>query len=143
VLRLACCLCTERGIAVCAPVHDALLVEAPADEIDDIVAQTQAAMSEASCIVLDGFFLPSEAKVVRWPQRYRDERGGAMWDRVMELLPGLRTVEMQGGIPEMVPCTERISIVSSPRPGAGAWMIGTSVRGTSCRRRNPPSNLIL
>src|SRR5205823_558017 len=33
MLRLACCLLTERGIRVCAPVHDAVLVEAPADEI--------------------------------------------------------------------------------------------------------------
>src|SRR3954464_13305113 len=29
MLRLACCLATERGIRVCAPVHDALLIEAP------------------------------------------------------------------------------------------------------------------
>jgi len=27
MLRLACCLATERGVAVCAPVHDALLLE--------------------------------------------------------------------------------------------------------------------
>ena len=27
MLRLACCLATERGIAVCCPVHDALLIE--------------------------------------------------------------------------------------------------------------------
>ena len=26
MLRLACCLATERGIAVCAPVHDAILI---------------------------------------------------------------------------------------------------------------------
>ena len=32
MLRLACCLATERGIRVCCPVHDALLVEAPAAE---------------------------------------------------------------------------------------------------------------
>jgi len=29
MLRLACCMATERGICVCAPVHDALLIEAP------------------------------------------------------------------------------------------------------------------
>ena len=28
MLRLACCLATERGVKVCAPVHDALLIEA-------------------------------------------------------------------------------------------------------------------
>ena len=31
MLRLACCLATERGIEVCAPVHDAVLICAPLD----------------------------------------------------------------------------------------------------------------
>src|SRR5215467_13136899 len=46
MLRLACCLATERGIEVCAPVHDALLVEGPADEIAGVVEATQEAMAE-------------------------------------------------------------------------------------------------
>src|SRR5215510_1346814 len=37
MLRLACCLATERGVEVCAPVHDALLVEGPADGIEGVV----------------------------------------------------------------------------------------------------------
>jgi DNA polymerase-1 len=31
MLRLACCLATERSIEVCAPVHDAVLICAPFD----------------------------------------------------------------------------------------------------------------
>ena len=31
MLRIACCLVTERGIDVCCPVHDAILIEGPAD----------------------------------------------------------------------------------------------------------------
>jgi DNA polymerase-1 len=65
MLRLACCLATERGIRVCAPIHDALLVEGPADEIKTVVAETQAAMAKASRVVLEGFELRSDAKVVR------------------------------------------------------------------------------
>ena len=38
MLRLACCLATERGIEVCAPVHDAVLICAPLDRLDDDVA---------------------------------------------------------------------------------------------------------
>jgi DNA polymerase I-like protein with 3'-5' exonuclease and polymerase domains len=38
MLRLACCLATERGIEVCAPVHDAILICAPLDRLDDDVA---------------------------------------------------------------------------------------------------------
>jgi hypothetical protein len=35
MLRLACCLATERGVRVAAPIHDALLVEAPIEDLDD------------------------------------------------------------------------------------------------------------
>ena len=87
MLRLACCLATEGGVVVCAPVHDALLVEGPADQIDAVVARTQAAMREASEVVLAGFPLRSDAKVVRHPDRYMDEAGRAMWDKVTGLLP--------------------------------------------------------
>lgn len=87
MLRLACCLATERGIKVCAPIHDALLVEGPAAEINEVVAATQRAMAEASRIVLSGFELRSDAKVVVFPDRYSDKRGLEMWNKVMSLLP--------------------------------------------------------
>jgi hypothetical protein len=48
MLRLACCLATERGVEVCAPVHDALLVCAPAAQLQADIATTQEAMREAS-----------------------------------------------------------------------------------------------
>ena len=87
MLRLACCLATEQGVTVCALVHDALLVEGPADAIDEVVARTRQAMAEASELVLSGFRLRTEAKVVRWPDRYMDDRGREFWGRVMALLP--------------------------------------------------------
>jgi DNA polymerase I-like protein with 3'-5' exonuclease and polymerase domains len=86
MLRLACCLATERGIMVCAPVHDALLVEGPADAIEDTVARTQEAMREASVLVLPGFPLRTEAKTVRYPDRYMDERGRRFWELVWGLM---------------------------------------------------------
>ena len=86
MLRIACILLTEAGIHVCAPVHDALLIEAPLDELDKAVATTQALMAEASRIVLDGFELGSDAKVIRYPDRYMDERGVTMWNTVMKLI---------------------------------------------------------
>ena len=86
MLRLACCLATERGIEVCAPVHDAVLICAPLDRLDAEVARMQDAMREASRIVLDGFELGTDAKIVRNPDRYMDERGAAMWDRVIKLI---------------------------------------------------------
>lgn len=86
MMRLACSLATERGVTVCCPVHDALLVEGPADRIEEVVATTQAAMKEASRQVLGGFELASDAKVVQPPGRYMDDAGRRMWDTVMEAL---------------------------------------------------------
>jgi DNA polymerase I-like protein with 3'-5' exonuclease and polymerase domains len=48
MLRMACCFCTESGIEVCAPVHDAILIEAPLSGIDAAVKETQLLMEEAS-----------------------------------------------------------------------------------------------
>jgi hypothetical protein len=88
MLRLACCLAIERGVEVCAPVHDAVLICAPLERLDANVERMEAAMREASRIVLAGFELGTDAKIVRYPDRYMDERGAAMWDRVMKLIQG-------------------------------------------------------
>ena len=84
LLRIACCLATERGIEVCAPVHDAVLIAAPLERIEADVAAMQAAMAEASAAVLGGFVLGTEAKT--YPDRYRDPRGELMWKRVSDLV---------------------------------------------------------
>jgi DNA polymerase I-like protein with 3'-5' exonuclease and polymerase domains len=86
MLRVACVLLKDAGIRVCAPVHDALLIEAPLDELDAAVATTQALMKQASAIVLDGFELRSDVNTVRYPQRYMDKRGLQMWNKVMPLV---------------------------------------------------------
>jgi hypothetical protein len=85
MMRVACCLATEEGITICCPVHDALLVEAGAAEIDAVVLRTQQIMQHASELVLDGFGLGTEAKLVKYPNRYMDPRGEVMWRTVMEL----------------------------------------------------------
>ena len=86
MLRLACSLATERGVQVCAPVHDALLVEGPAGALDDVVATTRDAMNQASRAVLGGMEVGTDVEVVRWPGRYTDPRGSMMWDRVTDLV---------------------------------------------------------
>jgi DNA polymerase family A len=86
LLRLACCLATERGIEVCAPVHDAVLICAPADRLERAIAAMRTAMEEASRAVLDGFELGTDAAMVLYPNRYMDARGQVMWERVTKLL---------------------------------------------------------
>jgi len=50
-------------------------------------------MREASSIVLNGFELASDAKIVQYPNRYSDPRGAVMWKRVMKMID-----EKQSGV---------------------------------------------
>jgi hypothetical protein len=86
MLRLACCLGTERGVQICAPVHDAVLICTVLDRFQNNIDAMEEAMREASRIVLDGFELSTEVTVIRHPDRYMDERGRTMWSKVTALL---------------------------------------------------------
>jgi len=48
MLRLACCLGVERGVEICAPVHDAVLICAPIERLDFDISTMRGAMAEAS-----------------------------------------------------------------------------------------------
>jgi hypothetical protein len=87
MMRLAACVATERGIEVCAPIHDAFLICAPFDRLQASIATMRVAMAEASRVVLGGFELGTDVSVTRWPARYMDPRGAVMWERVARLLP--------------------------------------------------------
>jgi hypothetical protein len=95
MLRLACSLCTEAGLQVCAPVHDAILIEASLDTIDAAVQQAEALMREASAVILPGFPLRTEATIVRYPDRYMDPRGAHMWEIVQHILQEAMAEEVQ------------------------------------------------
>lgn len=86
MLRLACCFMTENDIEVCAPVHDAVMIVAPTVCIHDVVAHAKRLMEDASAIILNGFRLRSDEKIVTHPDRYMDERGQRMWTVVQEIL---------------------------------------------------------
>jgi DNA polymerase I len=86
MLRLACCLGVERSVEICAPVHDAVLIAAPLDRLEDDILTMRAAMAEASRVVLGGFECGTDVVTVRYPDRYADPRGAVMWSKVMSLL---------------------------------------------------------
>jgi hypothetical protein len=99
MLRLACCFATERGVKVCAPVHDAILIEAPICELTTAIATAQQAMKEASEVVLAGFALRSEVKTILYPNRYEDDRGRRMWQTVQRVLAELlEEKKVRGGV---------------------------------------------
>lgn len=88
MLRLACCMITEADIKVCAPLHDALLIEAPLENLAVAVVTAERLMAEASAIVLDGFVLRTDITIVRTPDRLSDSRGTAIWNAIQDIIQG-------------------------------------------------------
>ena len=89
MLRVAVIKCHELGVEICATVHDALLIQAPLESIEKKAQDTQHAMKEASELILKGFSLKTDTEFVKWPDRYFDERGAGMWEKIKKLLPQL------------------------------------------------------
>jgi DNA polymerase I len=93
MLRLACCLAVDRGICIVAPVHDAILVEGPAADIPDVVAEMSKCMVEASRVVLGGPVVRVDASdPLLFPNRYVDGRDGSveLWDTTLRLLAKIK-----------------------------------------------------
>jgi hypothetical protein len=105
MLRLACCFLVEAGIELVAPVHDAVMVEASIEEIDQVVERTQELMQRAGRIVLGGVEIRTDVDVIRWPDRFSDPRGEAMWERVTGIVGQLEALyaspEIQVTTPEI------------------------------------------
>ena len=86
MMRLAAIYATEMGIRVCAPVHDAFLIEAPMENIDHEITRMRTCMARASADVLDGFSLDTDADIIRSPDRFGGGKGVKMWDTTMRFL---------------------------------------------------------
>jgi DNA polymerase I len=91
ILRIACILGTRHGIRLLAPVHDAVLIEAPIERVEADVALMREIMRRASRIVLNAdaagtHELRTDYTIVRCPDRYSDKRGVKIWSEVMTLL---------------------------------------------------------
>lgn len=91
ILRITCILAARHGIKLLAPIHDAVLIEAPIERIEADVALMQEIMRRASRIVLNAdpagtHELRTDAAIIRYPERYSDPRGAAIWARVRKLL---------------------------------------------------------
>jgi len=85
MLRIAAIAITERGIRLCAMIHDAVLVEAPESEIDDVVVETRRQMAAASRAILNGFEIGTDAEVIRFPSRFEDFLGKRVWELVLSI----------------------------------------------------------
>jgi hypothetical protein len=86
MLRLAAGFICDGGVQLDATIHDAIFVEADADGIDAAVESARRAMDRASQLVLSGFTLRTDAHVIQWPERYRDDRGADFFDQLTSRL---------------------------------------------------------
>jgi hypothetical protein len=89
ILHVLCVLAERRGLELVAPVHDAVMIEAPAQNADDVSAELDRAMREAAAVVLRGYELSTDVQLIRPGQRYYDKRGATMWETVTKLLAKL------------------------------------------------------
>jgi DNA polymerase-1 len=95
ILHVACVLAERRGIQIVAPVHDALMAEGSADQAEEISAALDRVMRNAAAIVLRGYELPTDRKVVRFGEHFHDDRGEEMWTTVERLL-----LKLEGNVHE-------------------------------------------
>ena len=87
MLRLACILIEQDGeIELCAPVHDALMIESSLERIHELATKTSKLMEEASRFICDDLTIKTDAKFTLYPNRYSDGRGSSIWNLVKEYL---------------------------------------------------------
>jgi DNA polymerase-1 len=86
MLRVAMIALEDAGIETIAPIHDACLIQAPLNQINDTAAEARAIMGRVSEQMLGGLRLDVDADLVCWPDRYVDGRGVRLWTEIMELL---------------------------------------------------------
>ncbi len=96
MLRLAVTMACEAGIMVCAPVHDAILIEAADDEIDAEVARLHKIMFDASELVPGRRIRVGKPEIVRSGEHYADSRGAALYEAIRAELEKLLIEEGTG-----------------------------------------------
>jgi DNA polymerase I len=80
ILRLSVLELANRGIQALATVHDSVLIQADSKDILDAAQETQAAMSAASAVLLDGYQLKTDAQIIRRGERMLDPEDRPIWD---------------------------------------------------------------
>jgi hypothetical protein len=81
IMRLATIYIVDHGLELCAIIHDAFMILSPANRIDRDMSILTECMLRASRVVLGGFELRLEPKVILHPDRYEaDKRSRQRWD---------------------------------------------------------------
>jgi DNA polymerase I len=85
IMRLATSRMVDEGLSLCVTAHDACLLEACLEDIDQHVEIAKNCWRWASEKVLK-FRLDADAKVARYPERYTDEDGAEAWNQMIQFL---------------------------------------------------------
>jgi DNA polymerase-1 len=84
MLQLAILALRDAGIRVVHPVHDAVVVEAPVAEIEEVAAETRRIMEDVGEQLLFGRLrIGTDVEIYRPGDRMLPHAGREMWDRVM------------------------------------------------------------
>lgn len=104
ILHVASIVAERRQIPIIAPIHDAVLAEAPLDRLEETSIALDRVMRDASALVLKGYELPTEmggtkegGRPIVPGERYYDERGETMWNTVSRLIEKLERKAAQNG----------------------------------------------
>jgi len=85
IMRRAVALMADQGIAICEIVHDAVVIEAPAEVLRLHIDIVKSCWRSAGEEIL-GFPIEADSKECIYPNRFEDQDGKSMWEILMGLL---------------------------------------------------------
>lgn len=102
MMRFAVAQAVEEGLKICAPVHDALLLEATTEDVDAQAQRLATIMGDASELVLGaGKRCRADIKIVKAPDRYVDDKDdGTFFAQVTKLLAAAEAEEEERATPQ-------------------------------------------
>jgi DNA polymerase I len=88
MLRAAVVYMVRADLTLCATAHDAIMIQAPLDQLADHVALAREIMERVSLSFTRGLLVRTDVRILRPGQRYLEPRGERMWRLVTDLLGG-------------------------------------------------------
>jgi DNA polymerase I len=99
ILRVACILLVKSRIKIVAPVHDAILIEYKEEAALQEIEKAKTLMEDASEIVLGiGNRLQTDVDVIRYPDRFIDEKGLETWGKIQLILQENKSTVIENGM---------------------------------------------
>jgi DNA polymerase I len=101
ILRLATIWTTRAGVSIVATLHDAILIEAPLDKIEEAVRLATFHMQRASEMLLytpdktRRYRLKVDATITRYPDRFREKGTGEWWEQLRQWILAINGEDLE------------------------------------------------